>query len=70
MPGFKLTPKLIDKLIKAVLLGDLLQKMLHKNRAYEIHKGDTDKVFNTWMEKSKKLVTNCTLILFEPSIDV
>ena len=51
MPGFKLTPKLIDKLIKAVLLGDLLQKMLHKNRAYEIHKGDTDKVFNTWIKK-------------------
>ena len=68
MPGFKLTPKLIDKLIKAVLLGDLLQKMLHKNRAYEVHKGDTDKVFNTWMEKSKKLVTNCTNKEFKQAI--
>ena len=68
MPGFKLTPKLIDKLIKAVLLGDLLQKMLHKNRAYEIHKGDTDKVFNTWMEKSKKLVANCTNKEFKQAI--
>ena len=68
MPGFKLTPKLIDKLIKAVLLGDLLQKMLHKNRAYEIHKGDTDKVFNSWMEKSKKLVTSCTNKEFKQAI--
>ena len=68
MPGFKLTPKLVDKLIKAVLLGDLLQKMLHKNRAYEIHKGDTDKVFNTWMEKSKKLVTGCTNQEFKQAI--
>ena len=68
MPGFKLTPKLIDKLIKAVLLGDLLQKMLHKNRAYEVHKGDTDKVFQNWMEKSKKLVTNCTNKEFKQAI--
>lgn len=35
MPGFKLTPKMLDKMIKAIMLGDLLQKMLHKNRAYE-----------------------------------
>ena len=68
MPGFKLTPKLIDKMVKAVILGDLLQKMLHKNRAYEINKGETDKLFNTWMEKSKKLVTNCTNKEFKQAI--
>jgi len=68
MPGFKLTPKLMDKMIKAVLLGDLLQKMLHKNRAYEINKGDTDKVFDKWMEKSKKLVTKCTNSEFKQAI--
>ena len=68
MPGFKLTPKMIDKMIKAVLLGDLLQKMLHKNRAYEINKGDTDKVFDKWMEKSKKLVTKCTNQEFKQAI--
>ena len=68
MPGFKLTPKMMDKMIKAVLLGDLLQKMLHKNRAYEINKGDTDKVFDKWMEQSKKLVTKCTNSEFKQAI--
>ncbi len=68
MPGFKLTPKMIDKMIKAVLLGDLLQKMLHKNRAYEVNKGDTDKVFGKWMEKSKKLITKCTNQEFKQAI--
>ena len=68
MSGFKLTPKLMDKMIKAVLLGDLLQKMLHKNRAYEVNKGDTDKVFDKWMEKSKKLVTKCTNKEFKKAI--
>lgn len=68
MPGFKLTPKMMDKMIKTVLLGDLLQKMLHKNRAYEVNKGDTDKVFDKWMEKSKKLVTKCTNSEFKQAI--
>ena len=68
MPGFKLTPKMMDKMIKAVLLGDLLQKMLHKNRAYEVNKGDTDKVFDKWMDKSKKLVTKCTNSEFKQAI--
>ena len=68
MPGFKLTPKMMDKMIKAILLGDLLQKMLHKNRAYEVNKGDTDKVFDKWMEKSKKLVTKCTNSEFKQAI--
>ncbi len=68
MSGFKLTPKLMDKMIKAVLLGDLLQKMLHKNRAYEVNKGDTDQVFDKWMEKSKKLVTKCTNKEFKQAI--
>ena len=68
MSGFKLTPKLIDKMIKAVLLGDLLQKMLHKNRAYEVNKGDSDKLFEKWMEKSKKLITSCTNKKFKKAI--
>ena len=44
MPGFKLTPELLEKLIKCVLYGDLLQKMLTRNRAYEVHKGETKKI--------------------------
>ena len=68
MPGFKLTPKLIDKLVKAVVLGDLLQKMLHKNRAYEVNKGETDELFKAWMEKSKQLVSTATNKEFKQSI--
>lgn len=54
-PGFKLTISLAEKLIKSMVLADLLQKMLYKNRAYEKNKGETEKVFNEWMEKSIKL---------------
>ena len=55
-PGFKLTPKLLEKLIRSVIIGDLLQKLLHKNRAYEINKGETDRLYQEWLDKSKKIV--------------
>ena len=54
-PGFKITISLAEKLIKAMVLADLLQKMLYKNRAYEKNKGETDKLFTEWMEKAKEI---------------
>ncbi len=68
MPGFKLTPELLEKLIKCVIYGDLLQKMLTKNRAYEVNKGETQKLFETWMEKCKKLLEKSTNKEFKQSI--
>ncbi len=68
MPGFKLTPEMIEKLLKAVIYGDLLQKMLTKNRAYEVNKGESKKLFDKWMDECKKLVVNSTLSQFKKSI--
>ena len=56
-PGFKLTLSLAEQLIRALVYGDLLQKMLYKNRPYEMKKGETQKLFNEWMEKCKKLIS-------------
>ena len=67
-PGFKLSLPMLERLIKAVILGDLLQKMLTKNRAYEIHKGETQKLFNEWMEKGKKLIDKSTNKEFKKAI--
>ena len=58
MPGFKLTPKLLEKLIRAVIFGDLLQKVLHKNRAYEINKGESDKLYDEWLDRCRDIVKN------------
>ena len=68
MPGFKLTLSLVEKLLRAVVYGDLLQKMLTKNRAYEINKGETQKLFDSWLEKCKKLVQKSTNKEFKQSI--
>ena len=68
MPGFKLTIPLIERLIKSCIYADLLQKMLTKNRAYEINKGETQKLFDSWMEKCKELVNKSSMKQFKQSI--
>ena len=68
MPGFKITPKLIEKLAKGVIYGDLLQKLLYKNRAYEIKTGETQKVYEKWLSNCKHLVADSSMKEFKKSI--
>ena len=60
-PGFKLTLGFIERLFKSVILGDLIQKLLAKNRAYEINKGETKKLYEEWIEKCKQIVRKSSL---------
>ena len=68
VPGFKLTIPLLEKLLRGVLYGDLLQKMLTKNRAYEKNKGETQALFDKWMEKCKEILKNGKSKEFKQSI--
>lgn len=65
----KLTPKLVVKLIKAVIYGDVLQKVLYKNRAYEINKGETENLYYKWLDKCKELTVNSTRKEFKESFE-
>lgn len=67
-PGFKITVSMAERLIKAVLYGDLLQKLSNRNRPYEINKGETDKLFDKWMEKCKSLTIKSTIFEFNKSV--
>ena len=67
-PGFSLTIPLMERLLRSIIYGDLLQKMLTKNRAYEVHKGETQKLFDTWMEKCKHILKNGSTKQFKQSI--
>ena len=68
VPGFKLTIPLLEKLLRGVLYGDLLQKMLTKNRAYEKNKGETQALFDKWMNKCKEILKNGNSKEFKQSI--
>ena len=67
-PGFKITLTALIKLVKAVMYGDLLQTLLHKNRPYEIEIGETERVYEKWLEKCKKLAVKSTNKEFIDSI--
>ena len=68
MPGFKLTIPMVEKMLKAVVYADLIQKLLTKNRAYEINKGETQKLYDTWMNNCKNLLANSSMKQFKNSI--
>ncbi len=68
MPGFKITLGLAERLLKCLIYGDLLQKVLMKNRAYEINPGETQKLYENWLEKCKQLIRKSTYKQFKQSI--
>ncbi|MDU1020312.1 MAG: acyl-CoA dehydratase activase-related protein, partial [Bifidobacterium breve] len=47
-PGFKATPPLLHRTIKALILGDLLMKCLYRVRPYEVEKGSANKLYELW----------------------
>ena len=58
--GFKITPKLIEKLMFACVFADLMQKVLYKNRVYEKNKGESQKLYDLWMLRIKDFLKNGT----------
>ena len=66
--GFKITIPLMEKLLKSVIYGDLLQKLLLRNRPYEVNKGEAQKLYDKWMETCKSLVRKSNSKEFKKSI--
>ena len=48
-PGFHLTPKLIVKMVSALMYGDMLMLLSNQLRPYEIVKGHVDQKVNDWV---------------------
>ncbi len=49
--GFKLTPKLVAKMIQAAMYGDLFMRVVYRTRPYELNSGETDELHRKWEEK-------------------
>ena len=57
-PGFKITPKLVDGLLKACTWGDILMAVSQRVRPYEINDGETDEVYNKWQNRLYRDIIN------------
>jgi len=50
-PGFKVTPKLLNKAIMALVYGDLFMRVLYRTRPYEKIKGSANELHAKWNER-------------------
>lgn len=57
-PGFKLSVGFINRLVMAVIYGDLFMKLLYGTRPYEKIKGQAEKLYLEWDFQVKKNIWN------------
>lgn len=60
-PGFKITPKLLHRLLMAILTGDLLMRVLYRTRPYEAVPGSADALYEKWSAKAEKQVQSLSI---------
>lgn len=54
-PGFKLTLKLIDNLVKALVVGDVFMRVLYRTRPYEAVPGSANQLYEKWNGIAEKI---------------
>jgi predicted CoA-substrate-specific enzyme activase len=55
-PGFRLSARLLQRGLMAVVYGDLLMRMLYRVRPYEILPGSAQGLADAWVEKCKQAI--------------
>jgi len=55
--AFHLTLPMLNKLLMAVLYGDVLMKLLYATRPYEVNKGEAQALYEKWNKKCYDAVT-------------
>ncbi|MDP4105124.1 MAG: acyl-CoA dehydratase activase-related protein [Bacillota bacterium] len=60
-PGFKMTLGLVKRLVISACLGDLLMRLQLAVRPYERFKGDSQTLYQLWLERSKELLSDFSM---------
>ncbi|GIW48968.1 MAG: hypothetical protein KatS3mg079_444 [Caloramator sp.] len=55
-PGFKVTLPMLHRGVMALLLGDLIMRLLYRTRPYEKEKGSCDRLYEKWINRCKRVV--------------
>ena len=66
--AFHVSPRLALKALQGVIYGDLLMKLRYATRPYEVHIGETDRVFEEWSEKCKNAIITGNLFEFQKNV--
>lgn len=68
-PGFKMTLRLANKALMALVYGDLLMRVLYRVRPYERKKGSADLLYQSWVQKCKESVKSGSHKKFNRNIE-
>ncbi len=60
-PGFKITISLLHRLLMAVMVGDVLMRVLYRTRPYEAVPGSADSLYEKWTRRAEKQVQKSSL---------
>jgi len=55
-PGFKITLPIINRCIHAIMIGDLLMRVLYRTRPYEANPGSANALYEKWNGKALKFL--------------
>lgn len=55
-PGFKLNPRILKDFLHGILYGDLLMRLVYKTRPYERVEGETNKIYQKWIDYLKNSI--------------
>lgn len=64
-PGFRISGRMLRRLIMAGHYGDALMRMLHRVRPYELEPGSAERLVERWIERAKKNIAGGNALRFE-----
>lgn len=63
-PGFKITLSLLNRLLMAILSGDVLMRVLYRTRPYELVPGSANALYEKWNAKAEEMVKKGTFAAY------
>ena len=66
--GFKISLPMVNKLLLAVMYGDLLMKLFYETRPYEKVKGTTKEMYDFYFDKCRDNIRNGNIRIFKNNV--
>ena len=68
-PGFKITPALLHRALMAVMIGDVLMRVLYRVRPYEVESGAADALYEKWSFKAQQQLESLSIKKYNKLIE-
>ncbi len=67
-PGFKISYSLLDRAMRAIMLGDLFMRVLYRTRPYEAVSGSANALYEKWSARAEKSLKSLSSVKYRSVI--